>query len=265
MNISTINLLSTEFRKLKNTPVVYLVGCCILFVITVITLAHILDIANTAIIGVNPWNRLLATGFGLFSFFVAVPFVVFLITAVTYVEQRANSWKLLYTMPISRGNFYFSKLFVILIIVISAAVLLVCALLLVGLILSCFYPELEFTYYQPNISELSHSLIHSLVAVLGVLGIHYFLSLWLKNFIASMSIGIVGYILAFILASTNTKFVLFLPYSYVMIVKDFGIMKNEFPKELFNSGFMNVEFYSLGCFLVFICLGYILERKRNVA
>jgi len=264
MKSTIVHHLSAEVKKLKSTPVVYLVGACCVFVIAIIMVAHTLDIINAVRINVNPWKRCFGAGMGIYSFFVMVPFVVLLITAVTFVEQRANAWKLLYTMPVARGNVYFSKLIIIILIVFITSVLLIFGVVGAGYMLDQIFPELEFTYYQAPILNAFEDIIHLLIASLGVIGLQYFMSLWFKNFLVPMSIGIVGYILAFILTTTNTKFVLYLPYTYSMTVKDHGMFKSDHTKEIWNGWLTNVELYSVLCFVLFVGLGYFYERWRNV-
>ncbi len=263
MKTNFINHLSAEIRKLKSTPIIYLIVFCCAFVLSIVMIAHSLD-RNSVVLGADPWRRCFSAGIGIYSFFVTVPFVVLLVTAVTFVEQRANAWKLLYTMPVTRGSIYFSKLTIIILTVFATSFLLVFALVGAGYVLDQFLPELEFAYYQAPVYTNLKNITHGVIALLGVIGIQYFLSLWFKNFLIPISIGIIGFILAFILTTINTKITLYVPYSYSMVVKDYGMFKLEHTKGIWNGWLTNVELYSILCFVFFVGLGYFYERWRNV-
>jgi len=263
MKSTFLNHTLAEFYKLKSTPVIYLVGLCCAFVLSIVIVAHSMDV-NSVALDADPWRRCFNAGLGIFSFFVMGPFIILLVTAMIYIEQRANAWKLLYTMPVSRGNIYFSKLLVMIFIIMFSLLLLVFCLVGVGYFLDTYLPELEFNYYPPPVLEALQNIGHNLIASLGILGLQYFLCLWFRNFLIPLSIGIIGVVLGFILITTNTDLVLYLPFSYPMGVKDYGMFRSDKIELILGDWLTNVELYSLLYFLFFITLGYFYERWRNV-
>jgi len=264
MQSTFLNHINAEIKKLKSTPIIYLVLFCCLFISVIIIIAHSLDINSTARLNTDPWKRLFAAGLSIYSFFVINPFVVLLVSAVMYVEQRADAWKLLYTLPVGRGSIYFSKLLVIIGITIGCSLVLVLFLVLSGYFINLFYPEIEVVYYQPDILALFKKIFHTIVALLGVIGLQYFLSLWFKNFLVPLSLGVVGFILGFIVTTTNSKIALCIPFTFPMIVKDYGMFRNDKVAYVFGDWLTNVELYSIIFFVVFVALGYFYETRRNV-
>lgn len=262
--IKTGQYLSAEIRKLKSTPVLYLVLFCAAFIITIVCLAHAMDVHAMARLNTNPWKRYFNGSIAVFSIFVISPFIVLLVSSVLYVEQKASAWKYLYTMPTGRGNIYMSKLLVICLILFSSALLLVFGLLLSAYALDYIYPEHEFRYYTPDVWNWLKILSRVLVAALGVVGLQYFLSTVFKHFLAPLGLGILGYILGFILSSFKTKIALFLPFTYPMLVHDFGAFSATQRTTIGDTWLTNVELYSLICFVVFVGLGFFYEKRRNV-
>jgi hypothetical protein len=197
--------------------------------------------------------------------FLIAPFLVLFVSATTYIEQQANAWKYLYTLPYQRGQLFFAKLFSIIVLLLVSIALMLIAVVLSAYLLNIFKPAYEFTYYTPELLEMSTGLMHSAVGCLGIIGWQYLLSLRFKNFLIPLGIGILGFITSLILSLTSSKIVLYFPYSYPMLVKDYDMFRNEHIVEDYFLVFNNIESYSLLWFLACVLLAYLHERRKNIA
>ena len=261
---SFIASISAEILKLKGTYVWWLCALIIAFIGFVIFIGHFLDVNNLAQFGSNPWNRISSAGEAMFSVFIIGLFVTLLTGASGFIENRANGWKMLYSYPVRRIQVFYAKLLSYVIILFMVALTLTLILVIDGYLLDFLRPEYEFRYYQFDLNNFISSIVHSLISALGILGIHYFLSLFFKNFIIPIGIGVVGFILGLILGAMNTPRALFCPYSYPMVVKDFGMFRID-QIGIVDHGWLNsVEINSIVVFVVFILLAKIIELRRNV-
>jgi len=125
-------------------------------------------------------------------------------------------------------------------------------------------PEYEFNYFQPRWGSIFEKGIRVLISTLGVLGIQYFLSIRFRNFIIQFGVGIFGLVLSFILTSINKSFILFCPYSYPMIAQEFEAFPTDFRSFPFDGWLSNIEYLSIAVFMVFILVGYLMERNRQI-
>ena len=257
--------LSIEWLKLKSTPGLYLALTCGLLISFLVFITHLMEVHSLTSFGVNPWRRYFTRGLAIFSLFVSVPFVLLLVSAVVNVERQANAWKYLYTLPIRRGNIYFSKLVVLLLLLALSLFLLVFGLVLSGYVLDSIHPEFELAFYQPDLWELGANAVHTWLSLLGLVGLQYFLSLRFQHFLLPLGLGILGYVFGLILAVTQNTVALYCPFSYPMLVQDFGMFRIEIRASAGFAGLNNIELYSLGFFLFFVLLGWIWENRRSVS
>ncbi|MEM7296873.1 MAG: ABC transporter permease [Bacteroidota bacterium] len=257
--------IQAEVRKLKSTPIIYLMVFCWLFISGVAFLANTLDVHNRVELNVNPWDRFFIGSMAIFSLFILSPVITLLTSAFLQIEQKANSWKYMYATPTRRISVYFSKLLTILVVISITTLMLLVFIVLAGYLVDAFYPEYEFTYYNPSFDYLFRTAFRTVLSCLGIIGFQYFLSILSKNFLLPMGVGILGFIAAFIFTSTNSKVTLYFLYAYPMVTQDFGSFPSDHRQVVFGEWLTNMEVYSVGFFVVFVLLGCIYERRRNVS
>lgn len=257
-------LFLAEWQKLKRTPALYLLIVGALFTATIVFIGHSLDVHHMVKLNMNPWERYFNASISIFALFLIVPFLVLFVSAATYIEQQANGWKFLYTLPYHRGQLFFAKLFSIITLLLASIATMLLAIVLSAYLLNFFRPEYEFTYFSPDIASMINTLSHSAIACLGIVGWQYLLSLRFKNFLFPLGIGILGFITALLLSLTSSTIAPYIPYSYPMLVKDFDMFKNEFITEDYFLGLNNIESYSIMWFFACTLIALIYESRKNI-
>lgn len=186
-----IRLVSVERMKLRGTaawwltlaggallPALYLTGF----------LTHSRRLA--ALTG-NPWLLLFDKEWQMLSFL--LPLYIVLVTSfVVQVEHRAGGWQLLLSLPIHRSTVYFSKLFLIIGIVLGCYGIFILLSLGTGTITQLVYPHLSFFRYTPPWETTLDRAGRSFFSTLGLLALQYWISLRFKNFVLPLGIGIAG-------------------------------------------------------------------------
>jgi len=264
---ATINYfqsIKTEWMKSRSVSVRGLIAFCIILVVISVILANYMDVYNRVSIDTNPWRRYFVGGMAIYVLFVMAPFLILLTGAITYIEEKANGWKFMYTLDISRTQTYLSKLAVVVFLVLLASLILGLLIFVSGYVLGFVLPEYEFSYYTPDISYLLEVIVRAMLSCLGAIGLQYMISIMTNNVILSLGIGIFGYIVGFILAFSDTSMVLYNPYALVMIDQDFGAVDSDYKKYLIEGVITNVEVWSIGFFVLFTTIGCIYETRKNI-
>ncbi|MBR9919794.1 MAG: ABC transporter permease subunit [Bacteroidetes bacterium] len=255
-SLTLFNSFKAESIKIKHSPISWLTlisGALTAMLVTVLFLMRGIDPVEA---GINPWDGYFSLCFSIFSALVLIPFVVLIVNALVQIENKANSWKQLYSLPIARGNIYFSKLILLLLFLISLYLIFAFSIIPVAWLTGIFRPEYAFQDYSPAFWPLAQRLAHSFIALLGLTAFHYWLAYRWKNIIPSIGIGFLGFVLA-PLVLEKPALAAFIPHSHV------SWLSTEMSKGNI-SVLSQPEMYSLLFFVTFICLGYYQEKHRNI-
>ena len=253
-----------EFFKIKHTPVPWLV--LIGGIITSLLVLFKFVINPYRDIGLNssPWPNFYEFSLNLVSLFLLPLFVVLLVSFITSIEERSNTWKYLYFLPFSKGYIYFSKLLTIVLLLFCTVLIYHCSVLVTGYILDLLVPEFEFRYYQPDWWGMGKQMIHLFISLLGILGFQYWLTMQHKPFLVPIGIGILGFIIGFVLLIMNHSIGSYFPFTYPMHVNASFVNGRNTLNPKILGGLGQLEWHSIAYFLFFTLLGYVQERSRNV-
>lgn len=141
------------------------------------------------------------------------PFFIILTVALNLnIEHKENSWKKLLLLPVSRTRIYAHKVIFILLQIMCALLIFLLSILIFGYILGFIHPELKFVQHSPSFFLYLELLGRLFISILGILGIQYIVSLFVKNITLPLSIGIFSTIVALII-TLAWKYAIYFPYS----------------------------------------------------
>jgi hypothetical protein len=256
---------AAEAFKLKRTPLLWIAIIGGVFVVAFVFLIFIFNVEELSKSKENPWNMYFQIGFSMISLLLAVPYAILVTSSITYFEHHSNAWKYLYTLPLQKGNFYFSKLLLTTgLIALTYTVFLVC-LLFTGYLLGFIHPSYQFQHQTLDFGHFLRTLGHSFLSILGITALHYWMSIRWKNFITPIGIGLLGFIIAlFLLLAHKFEFALYLPYAYPGIIGyEMGI--ENLPTGIGQmGGLLYSEWLSIACFIVFSLIGFWEETTHDV-
>jgi len=260
-----LQAIRSEFIKLRYLPLYWLIGFICFCIWAILITAHIADVNGAVTLSGSPWDKTMYACNGMLAVFMGSPFIILFIGAALYIEHQSQGWKQLYALPKTRISLLLSKLAAILISILLSFMLIIPGFLLSGYLLNGIFPEYEFTYYTPPFLEITTTIFKIFIALLGIIGIQFFMSTRFKGFLIPASVGVISFIVGLILATTNKSMALYFPYSYPMIARDRGMFRTD-KIGIVDHGFLtNVEIYSIIVFLVFVALTLLTERKRNIS
>lgn len=178
--------------------------------------------------GQNAWEVLLSNtiqpGNFLFPFFVMV-----IALFVNSIEHNSNTWKLIYTQPISRLATFLAKMKVFILMVLFSLMLFAFFSIMVGYLLNVIRPELGFDQAFDK-SLIFQACLKIFLATLGYASIQFALSQKSKNLMLSLGVGIAGVISVMILMN-GWEYASYHPYGYhIFALKDMGPELNIWSK-----------------------------------
>ena len=258
------SVLQTEWIKIKSTPFMFLIFVATCVVPFFILVPVIFDAHNMTDLNKDPWSIHYTGVFAIFSVFVITPLIIMMTTTCDYVEHQAKANKFRYCTPVTRSQFYFGKAIFLVLMTIIAFLILPLVAVLSGYVVDWILPEYEYGYYAPELFSRYQFLKPIFIASLGIIGIQYFLTTYFKHFIIPLGIGIVGYIISFILSALNSPLSIWMPYDYPLVVRDLKMFKNEQNEAMLGDILTKVEVFSILVFILFLFLGWMVERNRNI-
>ena len=143
-------------------------------------------------------------------------FVIFIAYSVNSIEHKADTWKSLFTLPISRLSVYAAKYFYALFLIFLCLALFVLFTIGFGNLLSLVKPELRFDNYhmEDTLAKLYFKLF---LSSLGILSIQFLLSLLWSDFLKPMGVGFFATIVGVITASKSWEYCYLFPYAHSML------------------------------------------------
>lgn len=219
--------------------------------------------------GMMLWLQFSGTILGIMGSLILPMLIVFIAYSVNSIEHKAETWKTLFSLPISKLSVYSAKYLYAFFLVLLCLTLFVVFTLSFGSLLGAIKPELKFSEY--NIAGLLTQIYLKLfLSSLGILSIQFLLSLLMRDFLKPMGIGFVCTIAGVILASKGWEYAYTFPYSHPMLtIINVGqsmhsengpaaiahINVNIFSKEIF---------VSLAIALLVFIAGYFIVLRKSV-
>jgi lantibiotic transport system permease protein len=187
------------------------------------------------------------------AFFLLPMGVILASSLITQIEFKNNTWKQLHTTPQSLTTIFFSKISVILLMMLQFFILFNLGILLSGLITGLFYSDIPFLKQQIPFLFFLKVNIKFFICCLPIIAFQYLISLQFKNFLVAVGTGLV--ILMSSLIGLNWKYVYILPYSYCGLNFN-SVASNTPPKH-------SIYLYSIEFFLLFMLISYILYLTKK--
>jgi lantibiotic transport system permease protein len=166
--------------------------------------------------GMMLWLQFAGAILGIMGSLILPMLIVFIAYSVNSIEHKAETWKSLFSLPISKLSVYSAKYFYAFFLVFLCLTLFVLFTLGFGNLLGVLKPQLKFSEYHVA-SLLTQVYFKLFLSSLGILSIQFLLSLLFRDFLKPMGIGFVCTITGVILAGNGWKYAYLFPYSHPML------------------------------------------------
>jgi hypothetical protein len=194
--------------------------------------------------------------------------IVFEAYSVNNIEHKAETWKTLFSLPISKWSVYSAKYLYALFLVTVCLALFALFTLGFGNLLSIVKPTLRFNEFHIE-STLARVYFKLFLSSLGILSIQFVLSLLFRDFLKPMGIGFMATIAGIIMANVGWSYAYLFPYAHpVLTVK--SIVSNQMkqqgpvPLQITVDYFTKDIVVSLVAAVAVFVLGYFIVLKKSV-
>ena len=250
MNNNFVNCFHAEWIKKRRSFSSWLVLIGSFFVPVILIL--LLIVYPKQLIGLHAsghfWQHLFQKAWQFMSFMLLPMGIVLAVSLITQLEFKNNSWKQVHSTPVSYSSIYFSKLAVLLVMLLQLFVLFNVGIYLSGVIPSLLNSKTIFPNYTIDPIYFLRENANYFIICLPMVALQYIISLQFKNFLIPVGAGlalVVGGLIAL-----TWKYIYMIPSAYTAIY--FLQEKDNHPP------LHNLQYWSLGYFVLFILLGYLL-------
>jgi hypothetical protein len=255
----------SEFYKSRKTLGFWAAILLPLFICTLLFVGFY--IKSEKIAGTQPmilWIQFAGAILGVMGSLLLPMFIIFIAYSVNSIEHKADTWKSLFSLPISRWAVYGAKYTYAVFLVFLTLALFVLFTIGFGNLLSIVKPELRFDNYHME-KELGQIYFKLFLSSLGILSIQFLLSLLWADFLKPMGIGFVCTITGVILASKSWEYCYLFPYSHPMVAISTMMHRGEgAPKGLQIDVFTKDVFVSMAVAAIVFIAGYFIVLKKSV-
>lgn len=191
--------------------------------------------------------------------------VIFICYSVNSIEHKADSWKTLFSLPISKWAVYSAKLIYASLLIALYLFLFLVFTVVLGNLLGTLKPELHFADYHME-GLLTKRYIKLFLSSLGILSIQFLLSLLWANFLKPMGVGFICTIVGSILVAVNWKYVYLFPYASPSLTtrSSTPLRKPGTAVDTTVDIFTDNIYVSLIVFAVIFIAGYYIVQKKSV-
>jgi hypothetical protein len=253
MAISFTRVLRSEFQKTTNS---WGLRLSILgpLAVTLIIFLGFWNNAENASADTNPWFDYCKFVFQFF-FFLYPLFVALLAFLLSNIEHKNRGFKQIFTQPAPKLYFYLSKVTILLSWVITSLLTGAVMIWVFGNLLALVVPAYGFQDY-PIPTEIWIFLVRLGITIIGILSIHFFMSLYWDNFIVTVGSAVFLLILGMVLFG-NWKYAKYYLYTYpVQHIMEFNTQS--------TSWWTQESSLALLYAAVFLVAGFILLSRKNI-
>ena len=133
-------------------------------------------------------------------------------------------------------------------------------MLLTGLLTGVLQPARGLLGLWPDVGQIFALAFKTVVSMLGLLAIQYWISVRFRSFVVALGAGVIGFVAATLLAKSSAG-VLYFPYAYPLLYTQ--VYRGEFPVAQWGP-VSTVEILSVLYFVIFTVLGYWDVRRLDV-
>ena len=218
--------------------------------------------------GMVNWFRFAGVPLGVMGTLLLPMFVIFIAYSVNSIEHKADSWKTLFSLPISKWAVYSAKLiYASLLIALYLSLFLIFTVVLGNLLGTLKPTQLHFADYHME-SLLIQRYIKLFLSSLGILSIQFLLSLLWSNFLKPMGVGFICTIVGSILVAVNWKYVYLFPYASPSLTtrSSMSAMPGRKPGAIDTTVeiFTDNIYVSLIVFAIVFVAGFYIVQKKSV-
>ena len=242
-----------EWLKRKRSLASWIVVIGGFFTPTIIIIARLVNYEQLAALYAKAdfWTSLWQSSWESMAIFLLPLGVVLSTSLITQIEYKNNSWKQLHTVPLNFSTIFFTKLLVIIAMLLQFFILFNIGIYLSAVIpwllgSGVAYPAATFPYKY----FLQENALY-FIDCLPILALQYLLGLQYKNFLVPVGTGFILWVGA--LAALSWKYGYLVPYTYCM----YNHLKTAAPGKAAIPA-LNIHYMAVFYFILFTAASFII-------
>ena len=258
MLVSYLHSFQSELLKSKRTVAIWMVVAGAFFTPGIITLARLIQYETLPKLYASPdfWKDHWKSSWESMALFMLPIGVILIVSFLTQMEYRNNTWKQIHSLPIRFSTVFSSKLSVIIVMVLAYLLLFNVGIYLSGIFPYLVVPEVPYPRLNVPWRSFIEQDLSYFVDYLPVVALQYLLCLRYKNFLVPLGAGFLLWIGS--LASLTWKFGYVVPYTYGMYTYlGSGVVSKAIMPDV------NVHYMAAGYFVVLTALAYVLYVTKE--
>ena len=243
-----VNSFSAEWLKKRHSLASWLVlagGMFVPFMLTVIFLFYPVQLKNLHASG-HFWPQIFQKAWQLMSFILLPMGIVLAVSLQAQLEFKNNTWKQLHATPLPFSIIYFSRLAVLLVMLLQLFILFNAGIYLSAVIPAILNRNVRFPVYPLNVYYFLKVNSNYFIICLPVLALQNLLSLQFRNYLLPVGVGLSLVVAGLI--GLSWKYIYMIPSAYTAV---YYLQATGHGKTLHN-----LQEWSLCYFALFVLLGY---------
>jgi lantibiotic transport system permease protein len=258
MFMSFLHSFQSEWMKKKRSLASWLVVIGGFFTPLIIIIARLLYPRQLPGEYLSPgfWNKLWGSAWESMALFLLPIGVILAGSLITQIEYKNNTWKQLYTTPLKLSTIFFSKLLVIVVMLLQFFVLFNIGIYLAALIPYLFVPGVSYPKAPIPVMTVLKENGFFFIDCLPIIALQYLASLQYKNFLAPVGLGLALWIAS--IAALSWKYGYLIPYTYTM----FNYVKGQTGSRAIQP-MINIHLMAISYFIIITAINYILYITKK--
>jgi lantibiotic transport system permease protein len=203
------------------------------------------------------WKMLWNNAWESMAIFLLPMGVILATSLITQIEYKNNTWKQLHTVPLKLTTIFFSKLAVIVVMMLQFFILFNIGIYLSAVIPSLLISRVPYPKAAVPYLVFLRENVFFFIDCLPIIALQYLISLKFKNFLVPVGTGFLLWIAA--LTSLSWKYGYLVPYTYCM----FNYLKGDVGGRRAVVPVFNIHLLAMGYFVVFTILSYMLYISKR--
>ncbi|MCB0582851.1 MAG: ABC transporter permease [Phaeodactylibacter sp.] len=196
-----LSCLNAELRKNRNSMAVWLSLAGTAANVLLFLGLHLVDGELGGGFSAGSWREYITNHYAGIAFMMLPLYVIILCSLAFQMEHRQEMWVQLHTLPVAPQQVYLGKLAFLLLLFVGAHLLFILGMLLSGLLFGLIGPANKLLEELPSLGQIAGLSARTVLSILGLMGLHAWLSFRFSTFIVPLLIGILGYVVAGLLGA----------------------------------------------------------------
>jgi lantibiotic transport system permease protein len=253
-----VNAFIAEWLKKRRSLADWLVVVGGFFTPALIIVARLINPDRLATVYASPgfWPQLWKNSWESMAVFFLPMGAILATSLITQIEFKNNAWKQLHALPIGVSTIFFSKLAVVMVMMVQFFILFNIGIYLSAVVPAMLLRDVPYPTHAIPLAGFARDNVRYFAECLPIVGAQYMISLHFRNFLVPVGVGFMTWVGA--LAALPWRFNYLVPYSYCTLHFLEGDTRGKAAVPPYDIDLMAIAYFAL-----FVVAGFILFATKR--